>query len=482
MIRMKGKVKWPLFLAALMVLLVALAGAALAADWPQFQKDELNSGKTGDPLPNSSGILTKNVFTLSGDYYGIDTTPIVKGDHVYVLAGGSNATKLFKYQKNGTNFTGAKVWESSQLTNTNGFQLAAPAYGEAVSGGTTYNVIFTALIDPGSNNSSYSKVRAVKDSDGSFLWTKELTSTHQINTPVTYFKYTEDGTEKRRVVVGSWRGTATTTEGRGVTYCLNADNGNIEWQYQVPDNDSGYYWSGAVVVGDYVIFGDDKGKLTSVNYKTGVKSDQKAVGACIRSSLTVDDPSASNPNVFFADKNNKKVYKVSFVKSTGEFGTVTGSAVLDEALTSSPVYYSGRIYVGSGGFSADEAKESKLYCLNASDLSQKWAYIARSGGIQSSPVITTKYTGTGSSFPIYIYFTTNNKYGKCYCIKDDGNITGNKNWDDTNVRMWYYQTSQAGTSGGYILQGVAATERNVADKGWVFFGNDGGYLYGISQN
>ncbi|MCW3136132.1 MAG: PQQ-binding-like beta-propeller repeat protein [Canidatus Methanoxibalbensis ujae] len=408
-------------IAVLGIVLVISASVAIAiasaSDWQQFQKDETNVGITDDfgpvnPdlnfLPNQSW----NNNTQTGGWYGIDTVPIVVGDYVYVVA----TSKLFKFDKN----TGEEVWTNPTIDSTPNFQLSTPAYGNGT--------IFVA--------NTHGELYAINATTGNESWTPVSVCNGQLNTPVTYYN--------GRVFFGDWNGPK--------KYYCYWENRTQCWE-RTSTSGGGYYWAGAAVIGDYLVYGDDKGYLTSVYWCNGTTADEINVSAVygvtakeIRSSITWNE---TYGRIYFTSKGGY-CYALGFDKSTGEFNTSDKWYTYIGYSTSTPAVYNGKVYVGQGGF----GNNGKLYCLDESYGSVVWTYTPN-GGVQSSPVISTNSST--------LYFTTNCDHGRVYCLYLNGTY------------KWHFETFQNGTSRGYVLQGVAVSDDRI------FFGNDGGVLYAITE-
>jgi len=413
-------------IAALGIVLVISASVAIAiasaSDWQQFQKDETNVGITDDSgpmnpdlnfLPNQSW----NNNTQTGGWYGIDTVPIVVGDYVYVVA----TSKLFKFNKN----TGKKAWNiPPTIDSTPNFQLSTPAYGNGT--------IFVA--------NTHGELYAINATTGNESWTPVSVCNGQLNTPVTYYN--------GRVFFGDWNGPK--------KYYCYWENGTQCWN-RSSTSGGGYYWAGAAVIGDYLVYGDDNSNLTSVYWSNGTTVDEIDVSSLygidakeIRSSITWNE---TYGRIYFTSKGGY-CYALGFDESTGTFNTSNKWCTNIGYSTSTPAVYNGRVYVGNNnGFSS-----GKLYCLNENNGNEIWNVSI--GPVQASPALSIQ----GSD--VYIYVTTNCANGRLYCIKDNGG---------TYEQKWSYITHEAGGSGGYILQGVAIS------NGSLYFGNDGGYLYIINE-
>jgi outer membrane protein assembly factor BamB len=443
--KITNKKGFALLLSAILVISM-IAAIASASDWPEFQKDEVNTGRTGDSAPTDywNETVLWNHHTAHADYSGIDTVPLVVGNYVYVLAADANYAYLYKYYKNGS----SAGWtnDRSVALGSGGYQNSVPAYGEGK--------IFVLNSDDG-------YLYAVNADTGELSgdWTTNPVSVtvRQLSCPITYYNDSNAG----RLFFGD-------CEGGTRYYCYYADNGTKAWEYvQAGEN----YWAGAVVIGDYIVFGNDAGKLQSLYWSNGTKADSLVLSTLvannrqIRSSIVWKSVNETYGYIFFTDKKpvpsaapgSSLVWKIGFNKTTGDIVESDYANSSNMYYTvSTPVVYNGRVYVGAGNFTTKEKRW--FYCLYESNLSEVWHFGAN-GAIYSSPALSIQDTD------VYIYFTTNDKYGTCYCLKDGGS-----SWEE----KWTYTTEQAGTNGGYILQGVAS-------DGYVYFGNDGGYLYGINK-
>ena len=435
-----------LLLSAILVISM-MAAIASASDWPQFQKDEVNIGRTNDnaPITYWNEKVLWNKYTYSSGWAGIDVTPLVVGDLVYVVAANNS---VWAFNKT----TGVVEWKNS---TSGGWVLGNPAYGN--------NRIFVPTYN--------GRIYAINATTGNIDWWDDVNdadNNNQLLTPITYYK---DPSENfGRLFFGDGY-----TPGANNYYCYNASAPTVGNQEQNSAKIWGYtgagsnYWAGCAVIGDYIVFGNDSGYLTSLNWtNNGAYVDSLHVGGEIRSSVAwnVSAGNANYGHIFFTNRTGYNLSKIGFNKSTGgsyegHFNSSDWDSYNIRYSTSTPAVYNGRVYVGGGNFSTGD---NALLCLSESDLTKIWEYLPN-GAVQSSPALSIQ----GSD--VHIYFTTNNRYGTCYCIKDGGN-----SWEE----KWAYTTEQAGpatygASGGYILQGVAISDN------WIYFGNDGGYLYGINK-
>lgn len=424
----------------LTLLLVAVVQPALGSDWAQFQKDKVHSGVTGDSAPIASPNTTASwAYNIGG---AIDTPPIVYGDYVYAIA--SDGT-LAKYYKNGNAVAGWSVDFGSPS-----IQNAAAAAGNGH--------IF--VVNTGFGSDPNPDLYAIDANTGTSTGVSVVSSVPiQFSTPVTY---TEDSNGNKHVLFGSVNMSSTdpvNLSDGGKYYCYNATTLSKEWERNC-SSAKGYYWAGTAIIGNYAVYGDDAGHLVSVNYTNFTNNQVETIQEIdastvfgfnvkeIRSSITY---SANTGMIYFSSKAGY-CYAIGFDANTGQFNTNNEWSHSIGYSTSTPAYYNGRIYVGSSAFSS-----KGLYCLNATNGNQNWKS-ASVGTVQSSPAISTFY-GPGNE---YIYVTTNDATsGGICCVNSSGNIV----WSETSSGSNHFSLAGAAISGG-----------------WVFYGNDNGYLHGRAKD
>ncbi|NPE28726.1 PQQ-binding-like beta-propeller repeat protein [Methanococcoides sp. SA1] len=402
-----------LFVGILLVML--LIPAASASDWDQFQKDNYNNGLTSDKAPITSpignGISWEQSFSFAG-WSGIDEAPIVLGDTVYVVGGDNKVRAMDKT-------TGTVKWETA--TSGGGFLLGNMGAGNGM--------VFVPTSD--------GKIFAINADSGIVEWS--ATESGQMNTPVIY--------DDHKIYFGSCLG-------KNAYYCYS-DTGTEIWE-RVSTSGSGYYWAGAALIDEYLVYGDDAGHLTSVYKVNGTTIQEMDVSAEfgvtvneIRSSICyVEDLD----RIYFTSKGNY-IYALG-MNNDGTFDTTDKHHANIGYSTVTPAVYNGKVYVGAGGMYGGGAGIS---CLDADLTDEDWHFAAEAGGVQSSPAITTAYDdGDGE---IYIYFTTNTAAGKIYCVNESG------------VEQWSW-----GESGktDYTLCGVAISD------GWILYGTDNKYVFGFA--
>ena len=399
-----------------------------ASDWGQFQKDEVNIGRTSDsaPITAPDDAISWASHTAHGGWTGIDTVPVVGDGKVYVVA--YNGNVYAKY------LNGTHVWTNTVIGSDGTFELATSAYYDGV--------LYVALSK--GNASTQTGIHALYTDNGTAKWSNANIGDQQTNTPVTY----HDGL----IFFGTVNMTSVNDSDKGYYYCYYANNGTQKWIRNNNNTGGGYYWAGAAVISDYLVYGDDGGYLTSVYKVNGTTVDEQNVSALwdnfdakeIRSSITYD---ASTGRIYFSSKAGY-CYALGF-NANGTFNTSDKWKCSIGASTSTPAVYNGRVYVGSS---------NGLYCRYENNGTHIWSYTAAKP-VQSSPAISTWYDN-GTNNEIYIYVTTNSNTGGLYCIDKDGA----EKWHNTSVGTNKYSLAGAAISGG-----------------WVFYGNDAGYLHGLSN-
>ncbi|WP_230629299.1 PKD domain-containing protein [Methanosarcina barkeri] len=396
---------------------------SLGSEWPEFQKDSSNSGYTLSSAPTRDPELIWQSLTSSNQEPcgsgGVNVPPLISGNKIFVTAGNAS---VWAFNKD----TGSLIW--SKELGGGLVQTATPALGDG------------KLFVPTLEGDLY----ALDPETGNKLWKTHVTESN-FECPITYYDhklYIGDGLEG-----GS---------GDKYYYCYD-DSGNLVWKHK-NTNTSGFIWSGAVVVGNYLVYPVFEGKLVCLDKDTGTFVDEVDFSKSSDVSFALTDPGMFRSSVTYADgalytssergQETGYCFKVGFNPDTGQFLN-TGWATSIGFSTSTPVVYNGRVYVGHG----EHGESGSMFCLNDSDGSVIWETPV-SGGVKSSPVVSIK-----NGKP-YIYFTEAIVDGSIYCLNPDGTLA------------WHYNPP---ADDAYTLQGAALSD----DK--VYYGTDNGYLYCIGQ-
>ncbi len=393
-----------LLLTILVLTILALATPlSSAADWQQFQRDEQNIGVTYSPAPIEYPELVWSAFTNTSEWgNGIDVTPIIAGDKIYVFAANGSIWAF-----NRTN--GDLIWKNKTTGGT--LQTSTPAYGDGK--------IFVAA--------ESGDLFAFDAVTGAELWTVHVTDKN-FECPITYFDH--------RIYLGEGLSGGVTTK---YYYCYS-DAGTEIWSHAITTT-AGFLWNGASVVGDYIVFATHEGELISVYRNNGTLADEVNLTSDL--SFSQSDLGMVRASVAYHDgyvyttseqgQSIGYIFKVGFDDSSGTFNDC-GWSTANGFSTSTPAVHAGRVYVGQG----EHGCSGNLTCLNDSTGAILWSYPV-GAGVKSSPAVSVQGENP------YIYFTGAKNDGSLYCLKGDGTLAWKYNPPDDR----------------YILQGAAISDGNV---------------------
>lgn len=205
------------------------------------------------------------------------------------------------------------------------------------------------------------------DAELNSLWvTESMGSGNQGLCPLNY----ADG-----VIYGGTVGVGSDT---GCYFAVSKETGKIIWKQEAElkklggKRSTGYYWAGCAVIGDYLVYGSEGGRVYSTNRHTGEVVDRYDVkedfSTLIRSSVSYD-----GSYVYFTDITGI-LYQVQYDKRSGAFGSVrkqpigetAGSSGFGSSCTATPVIYQDRLYVGDATCLAvfDTRDLSLIYRVN----------------------------------------------------------------------------------------------------------------------
>lgn len=292
------------------------------------------------------------------------------------------------------------------------------------------------------NKGAVTKVTGIDSTDASGVTLTSVVSSvnGQINTPITrYGNY---------IYFGTWSGNS-----QMQYYQVQINNSSFTVA-TTDGNNAGFYWAGAVQLGDYIYFGGDSGYLyyqEELGFgETGGSVTLPSGAGNVRSTIMTD-----GEYLYFTSQGGYLwCYKPD---ETGE-PVLQWSAELGATSTSTPTKVGNRIYVGVySGFN-----KGGVLCVDAS--THEVSNVIAATDKNNFPVqcsIVVKGDGTGTD---YLFFNTNSgspttenaNYGCGYCYSYDGT---------TATQQW------ASRSDTYALGGMAC------DNGIIVFGNDYDHLY-----
>ena len=359
--------------------------------------------------------------------------PVTVGDYIYLTA----KTSDNKWVLQKRSITDGTIVKQENLKSSCGF-FSFLSYGEGK--------IFVP-IDKGA-------IQAFDANTLESLWvTKEITQFYaQSNAPTIYhngYVYTglTDGSAKK-----------------GMYFCVSAKDEDptktdevkdYTWSYAVPPkfaDKEGYYWSGGVIVGDKIIFGGEAGEIVSHDLITNQVYDTFECNEAIRSTIQYDK---STKSIIFTTKSGN-IHKLK-VNADGTFDDTSHKSVfINPDVTSSPVSFNGRIYVGNGGMGSGASAKFSVLDVNTLDI-----ICQMNMQTQSSPMISTAYATKENKNTVYIYVAKYTSPDEIYCITDfEGNTTPT------------YTTIAIPTVNNYNTSSLT-----IDKNGTIYHKNDSGWLY-----
>ena len=295
---------------------------------------DLPKGETG----------TKWETQLGEGYAAAPTPPLLHNGVLYVGAG----KRIYKINKE----TGTIMGKSSELAGLVGFAMMPPAYGD--------NKIFIAV--------GNGQVQALDPVDLSIKWTSPA-RTGDMNSPIIYDE------NSKCIFTGTWRN----KNAGGEYLCINSANGNLKWA--IPHSD-GFYWSGAYVANDYVVFGSetfydeiakkqtDNSTIYSVNKTTGaVVSTLAAIGNIRSTAVGVNEIDGGElgesdiTDYVYMTTQKPRLYKIR-LKEDGKI-EADKQATITGASTGKPTIYKNKIFFGTSAKRIDVYDLDKLEQLNS---------------------------------------------------------------------------------------------------------------------
>ena len=296
------------------------------------------------------------------------------------------------------------------------------------------------------------------------IWVTNKRSGNQQICPVVY----SDG----YVYTGTWKGGNPSS---GVFYCVSAEDEDPFSTDEIKEptwesDNSGFYWTGATVVNDFIYFGGDNGVMQARDRLTGDLIDQyelphEGTNCTIRCGSTYDP---ATEMLYFTGKETESLYGIK-INADGTFDkqNILSCKVSGQS-TTVPQVYNGRVYVTSGTMTSgggldviDSNTLEKIYTVNLAPGED-----ARFGISQSTPLITTAYATPENNNTIYIYVCLNESSGRIVCVKD---FEGN-----TEPLVQYAWTP---SSVQYCTHSLVA-----GDDGTIYYKNDQKYLFALQSN
>lgn len=266
---------------------------------------------------------------------------------------------------------------------------------------------------------------------------------------------------------------------QGAFFCLSAadkdasrgdEEKDFTWIYAPKDRAQaaagGFYWSGAAIVGNSVLFGGEEGVLYAHSL-TGNEKDasgitvfqdvfplereNESIPESIRSSVLYD---ARSERIYVTTKAGS-VHSIR-VGSDGVFDRTSYlRTFLGQSLSGTPTAYRGRLYVGGGGIGA----ESGLCVLDANTLKTIYRTNIQT---QSSPIVCTAYAAPENNYKVYVYVLGFNEPDGIYILEDfEGKTQADAEYPFIASKRPQYNSSSL----------------MISREGMFYYKNDSGYLF-----
>lgn len=440
--------KWTALLCAAVLAITSVVSAAaqsgdVRSDWPQFRGPAQSAGVTDAKTPTTKEGTTQLWAARLGNGWGATPgTPIIVGDFLYTFGNG----KLNRLSTE----TG-EILKAVDCPGQKGF-FSYITYGDG------------KIFVPCTLNGRV-VVIAYDEETMEQVWVsdnigKEEDNLQPLSSVVYHDGYIYMGVSNGSADKGLF--VAMTTEDEEP-----ADSSEIKefaWTYAPESGNQGYYWANGAIVGDTIVFGGESGELTLHSLTDDTVYDTITVDGAIRSTVHYDVESG---RVFVTTKSGyihsvKVNANHTFDKSSLISKFISGD------ITSSPVVYNGRLYLGGGGISS--AAEFSVLDADTLEVIYKIDEILS----QSSPIITTAYATEENNQQVYIYMIKFNGYANGGYEEDSGCVYAIK--DCQGQTKPSYEIIAIPSVLQYCTQSVA-----VGEDGTLYYYNDSGNLFAFGH-
>lgn len=472
---------------ALIIPTGVMAKDATDIEWYNFRNNQENNGITSSQTPTDSELLWLKWGVKYGTGWAAAPTPPLILDGKIYIAQGKTIKELDKE-------TGELIRTSEEMVGSCGYAMNPILYADGKLFVQLGNGIVQAV--------DYDTLKPV-------WYTAKIGG--QTLCPISYQKIGSKG----YIYTGTWNGES--KDGRYM--CFSTDDSNVtdgvkkaEWQF-VPSGDGvagtagitydqtlydtltdtdnvahrGFYWAGAYTSENYIAVGSDDGTregdysanavFYTLNPKTGEVIDRiDGIKGDIRTTTVYDDG-----HLYFCTKGGI-VCRVD-VDSDGHLSNFTSLQLKDgntnRMITSSPVVYKGKIYIGASGsggqFDADGGHAFVVIDNTKDELSEMYK-ISIPGYPQAAPLLSTAYKdkdfdndGTADG-RIYLYFTYNSTPGGIYYIYDTPDATSALT---SGEELFVPESSMQ----QYCISTICTDK-----EGTLYYKNDSCYLMAVEEN
>ena len=361
-------------------------------DFPQFRGQSGSPGVTDAKTPlTAADIEEKWAAKYGSGWFANMGTPIVADDAVFVLAPSKSA--LLKLDKR----TGEILAEGACPGGSQFFSIIGSGDGKIfVPRAATVDKVSTAVI------------YAYDQETLEMVWqSAPLGEKAQPLSAIVYHNghiYTgvSDGSAK----VGGFYAFSTADDDPTKTDEVKQP----AWTYAPESGAKGYYWSAAAIVGDAVAFAGEAGEVVLHSPDTDEVYDRLSLpgeAGGVRSTAHYDRETG---RLFLTSKGGY----IHSVKINGDYTFDPASLIskkIGNDVTSSPLVFKGRVYVGGGGVQSTAG----FSVLDADTLELIYGVDVKT---QSSPVLTTAYATEENGWQVYLYVTQYERPSSLVLIAD----------------------------------------------------------------
>ena len=412
------------FLCLLFVMLCVVPAAGAGDDWGSFRGSADNNAVVDFSLPLPAEAMLAYRFALkdADDWATNISEPLLSGGSLVIAVG----DELLILDRQG------KAAYRYALASAIGYNCRLALAGE---------LVIVPLAD--------ASVQAIRFADGETVWQTEPVVTMDENGAAQYHSIQSaiafDG--ESLYIPTVCFDVATYAPVRGELLCVNAQNGEVRWQYD--NTDGGYNWNGAAVRDGKVILAGQDGNVSVFDEKTGSLLSSLSLSAPVSAVVTYAE------GAYYTVASDGVFYQFT-VDGDGRIAQ-TGSVAFAYSSTSSPAISGGKAYVGGlWEASLDWSNPAKgvfaVIDLASMTLEKKLEAPAE---VKASPLVSTE-NGTRA------YFTCNNYPGALYC------------YDGKAVDEVYVPT---GSDQNYCIASPIAS-----DDGAVYYWNDSGALFAVKKS
>jgi len=362
-------------------------------DWKNFRNSDVNMAITAVQTPKDKVALKWNK-TLGTGWGGAPSVPIIVDNKIVVMTG----KKLYMLDAES-----GEIKKQADMVSTPNFGYTPPTYANGM--------IFCPL--------SNGTIQAFDANTLESLWVYSDPLGGQSLSPIAYSSKELDDRTCGYIYTGFWNGES----GEANYVCIDVTDYDDEndkepksavWTHK---QKGGFYWAGAVAVGDAVIVGTDDGDAEGTDAGSYLYSFNKNSGEILSEIALATDAGDQRSSIAYE---NGKIYfttkggylysaKVNDDGSIEELKGVNYNA----QITSTPVVYKGKIYFGIGSGIRTDGSEGSFVVADAETL-EKIFEIEMIGYPQGSALLSTAYEADGW---LYFYMTYNDSPGGISLIK-----------------------------------------------------------------